>query len=71
MDPAAKDPVPQYAVVVFDGEYSFCNGWIDFLLRLDNNNILRLSSRRSEAGASVASQERVPPPLVGPAPSSS
>ena len=50
----------RHAVVVFDGECSFCNGWIDFLLRFDRKDVFRFSARQSEAGASFALQSGIP-----------
>ena len=55
----------QYAVVVFDGECSFCNGWIDFLLRFDRNEVFRFAARQSETGAALASQSGLPPGGTG------
>lgn len=60
MEPAIKDLMTQHVVVVFDGECSFCNGWIDFLLRFDNKDIFRFSSRQSKAGASFVLQSGLP-----------
>jgi hypothetical protein len=51
----------QYAVVVFDGECSFCNGWIDFPLRFDKKEAFRFTARQSESGASFASESGLPP----------
>jgi predicted DCC family thiol-disulfide oxidoreductase YuxK len=65
MDAATKDPVTPHAVVVFDGECSFCNGWIDFLLRFDKKDIFRFSARQSEAGAAFALQSGIPPGGAG------
>lgn len=55
----------QYAVVVFDGECSFCNGWIDFLLRFDRKEVFRFAARQSETGAAFASQSGLPPGGTG------
>ncbi len=60
MEPATKEPVTQHAVVVFDGECSFCNGWIDFLFRFDHKDLFRFSSRQSEAGARFVLQSGLP-----------
>ena len=60
MEPATRDLMTQHVVVVFDGECSFCNGWIDFLLRFDNKDIFRFSSRQSEAGACFVLQSGLP-----------
>jgi predicted DCC family thiol-disulfide oxidoreductase YuxK len=65
MDPATKDPVTQHAVVVFDGECSFCNGWIAFLLRFDNKDVFRFTARQSEAGAGFALRSGLPPGGAG------
>jgi predicted DCC family thiol-disulfide oxidoreductase YuxK len=54
-----------YAVVVFDGECSFCNGWIDFLLRFDKKEVFRFAARQSETGAAFASQSGLPPGGAG------
>ena len=50
----------KHAVVVFDGECRFCNGWIDFLLRFDKKDTFRFSARQSEAGAGFALQSGIP-----------
>lgn len=60
MMPATKDPVTPHAVVVFDGECSFCNGWINFLLRFDTKDVFRFSARQSETGAAFARQSGIP-----------
>jgi predicted DCC family thiol-disulfide oxidoreductase YuxK len=55
----------QYAVVVLDGECSFCNGWVDFLLRFDRKEVFRFATRQSETGAALASQSGLPPGGTG------
>ena len=55
----------QYAVVVFDGECSFCNGWIDFLMRFDRKEVFRFAARQSETGAAFAAQSGLPPGGAG------
>ncbi len=57
--------VTQQAVVVFDGECSFCNGWIDLLLRFDRNDVFRFTARQSETGAEFAAQSGLPPGGAG------
>ena len=54
-----------HAVVVFDGECSFCNGWISFLLRFDKQEALRFTARQSESGAAFAAQTGLPPGGTG------
>ncbi len=44
----------QHAVVVFDGECNVCNGWADFLLRFDKQDIFRFAALQSEVGARLA-----------------
>ncbi len=65
MEPSTQDRKTQHAVVVFDGECSFCNGWIDFLLRFDKKEIFRFSARQSETGAAFALQHGIPPGGTG------
>lgn len=65
MEPSTQDRQTQHAVVVFDGECSFCNGWIDFLLRFDKKDIFRFSARQSEAGSAFALQNGIPPGGTG------
>lgn len=55
----------EHAVVVFDGECSFCNRWIDFLLRFDTRDVFRFVARQSEAGAAYSAQMGIPPGGVG------
>ena len=65
MESPTTDRQPPHTVVVFDGECSFCNGWIDFLLRFDHQDIFRFSARQSEAGAAFAVQHGIPPGGTG------
>ncbi len=55
----------EHAVVIFDGECSFCNRWVDFLLRFDRKDIFRFAARQSAAGAAFAAQSGLPPEGVG------
>lgn len=50
----------QHAVVVFDGECSFCNGWVDFLMRFDRRDVFRFAARQSESGGIFAVQSGLP-----------
>ena len=54
-----------HAVVIFDGECSFCNRWVDFLLRFDRKDIFRFAARQSAAGAAFAAKSGLPPEGVG------
>jgi len=60
-----KDVDSGRAVVIFDGECSFCNRWVNFLLRFDRHDIFRFAARQSETGASFASEAGLPPGGVG------
>ena len=60
MEPGTTETVVPHALVVFDGECSFCNGWIDILLRLDRKNIFLFVASQSRAGASLASRMHIP-----------
>jgi predicted DCC family thiol-disulfide oxidoreductase YuxK len=51
---------PGQAVVIFDGECTFCNRWVDFLLRFDRHNLFRFSARQNLAGASFMQQVGLP-----------
>lgn len=55
----------EQAVVLFDGECSFCNRWVDLLLRLDRKDTFRFAARQSPAGAAFAAQSGIPPGGVG------
>jgi predicted DCC family thiol-disulfide oxidoreductase YuxK len=57
--------VTHHAVVVFDGECSFCNGWVDFLLRFDRKDVFRFAARQSESGAAFSLESGLPPGGVG------
>ena len=57
--------VTRHAVVVFDGECSFCNRWVDFLLRFDRADAFRFAARQSEAGAAFCLRNGLPPGGVG------
>jgi predicted DCC family thiol-disulfide oxidoreductase YuxK len=50
----------RHAVVVFDGECLFCNGWVDFLLRFDRHDVFRFAARQSESGALFSRQAGLP-----------
>jgi predicted DCC family thiol-disulfide oxidoreductase YuxK len=52
-------------VVVFDGECSFCNGWVDFLLKFDRRDVFRFAARQSEAGAAYSREAGLPVAGVG------
>ncbi len=57
--------VSEYAVVVFDGECSFCNRWVDFLLRFDRRDCFRFTARQSESGAAYSRAAGLPETGVG------
>lgn len=44
----------QGPVVLFDGECNLCNGFVNFLLRVDRNKILRFASLQSDVARSLA-----------------
>jgi predicted DCC family thiol-disulfide oxidoreductase YuxK len=52
-------------VVVFDGECSFCNRWVDFLLRFDRRDVFRFAARQTESGALLLRQAGLPEAGVG------
>jgi predicted DCC family thiol-disulfide oxidoreductase YuxK len=52
--------VTNHAVVVFDGECSFCNRWVDFLLRFDRKDVFRFTARQSESGAAFSLRSGLP-----------
>jgi predicted DCC family thiol-disulfide oxidoreductase YuxK len=52
-------------VVVFDGECSFCNRWVDFLLRFDRRDVFRFAARQTESGALFSEQSGLPEGGVG------
>ena len=54
-----------HAVVIFDGKCSFCNRWVDLLLRFDRKDVFRFAARQSETGAAFAAQSGLPPEGVG------
>lgn len=41
---------PNTAIVVFDGICHLCNGWVQFLLRVDRRGLYRFASMQSETG---------------------
>jgi predicted DCC family thiol-disulfide oxidoreductase YuxK len=49
-----------HAVVIFDGECSFCNRWVDFLLRFDRRDRFRFTARQSECGALLMREYGLP-----------
>ena len=53
------------AVVIFDGECTFCNRWVDFLLRFDRRDVFRFAARQTESGASFMRQAGLPECGVG------
>lgn len=65
MTSSTIDRVSQHAVVIFDGECGFCDGWIQFLLRFDRKEAFRFCARQSEAGAAISSRIGLPPGGVG------
>lgn len=53
-------PPPSHATVVFDGECSFCNRWVDFLLRFDRRDIFRFTARQSPSGLAFCRRAGLP-----------
>lgn len=51
--------------MVFDGECSFCNRWVDFLLRFDRRDVFRFAARQTESGALFSRQAGLPEAGVG------
>lgn len=49
-----------HVVVVFDGECSFCDRWVDFLVRFDRKDIFRFTARQSESGAAILRKSGLP-----------
>ncbi|HEX3876508.1 MAG TPA: DCC1-like thiol-disulfide oxidoreductase family protein [Bryobacteraceae bacterium] len=54
-----------HAVVVFDGECSFCSRWVNFLLRFDRRDVFRFAARQTESGASILRRAGLPMEGVG------
>ena len=55
----------EHAVVISDGECSFCNRWVDVLLRFDRKDIFHFAARQSETGAVFAAQSGLAPEGMG------
>lgn len=47
----SKDPhAANAAIIVFDGICHLCNGWVQFLLRVDRRGLYRFASMQSDTG---------------------
>ena len=51
----------EHPVILFDGVCNFCNGSINFLIKLDKKERLRFSPLQSEFGQVMLKFEKLPP----------
>jgi len=49
----------KHPVVFFDGVCSLCNGFIDFLIKVDENNTLRFAPLQGRTARDILGKERV------------
>jgi predicted DCC family thiol-disulfide oxidoreductase YuxK len=47
------NPVPQHALILFDGVCNLCNGFVQFVIRHDKRGIFRFASLQSETARNL------------------
>ena len=45
-----------HPIIFYDGVCKFCNSWVNFLIRRDDNKVFRFASLQSEIGQTVCKQ---------------